>query len=351
MGIYIVNIEKLKLLSICINFGILFASYRDCREIYLYTKTSGHYEIEQNGFTFNVFCDFTQPTGYMFLAKDAISETHTIALNELYDIKSHFKIIFFMEDGRQKEVVTEQLDQFSDQDIRSTYYPTSSNIDAFNAFGANINMEMLSIPDSDATGLTRGFKGNGISLNFINCDSNPSAYFSFYQNPTNSRQSLFTYNYTLTYDFIETAVAMETPILDTSIYGLAGLIAFGGCGSYNLFTNWPPSPNGEMIAFSGLAVPFRKHLFTFPPGYGFNIYWKYTDLMHIGTGCQVGGQEEVVKVRSRLQCGMICRSKEWCFGANFAKGTDLCSLLYAIGGRYEVTGRCNTYRIKQLIPV
>ena len=97
MELCIAKMILLTYTSLCFHLSIAIATYMDCQEIYLYTYISGQYEVEHNGFRFHVFCDFTQATGYISLARDAILDDNAMDLNILSDITDHFKIIFFMQ--------------------------------------------------------------------------------------------------------------------------------------------------------------------------------------------------------------------------------------------------------------
>ena len=192
--------------------------------------------------------------GYIYLSKDAVSglPSNGLQLDHISNTKDHVYIRVIHTDGTQEEGRIEQLNTNPNQDLSislgqcMTQYSCPSKR---NFFGST-TYQYVAFFDAiqPVQGQTRGFRSNGVNIQFTNCDTNPSSYFGFHANPNAETVTPQGFNGKLFSDWLNslTGIAVENYI-DEATYGFVLEAGQGGCG-YNVVSNQK----------SAIGLPFGK---------------------------------------------------------------------------------------------
>ena len=101
-------------------------------------------------------------------------------------------------------------------------------------------------PSFVSTGTLMGFKSNGQSLAFINCDGNPNSYFALFSNVPNP--SNYAANTDIQTSWIDTSLPHPIETFMPSTYFYFAESHQGGCGGYL---------QNDQFYYDGLAVGFK----------------------------------------------------------------------------------------------
>ena len=335
-------------------------SYRNCAEAYIANQVNGEYNITQDDYTFPVYCEYntSSQTGYMHLSRIAIQNNgiFTVNLSSLSDIRSRFKIVLFNENtGLQRYTIIEQLAIYSDREMTlllntrlNGYFEQADNL-----YGDTyLTVNLLGSEPGGVAGVTRGFTTNGEELSFTNCDNNYNALFGFYPNHGNAVGSIYTTNYGLTRNMLNSGVTTLDPILDIDTYGFAGLIGFGGCGAANIFTNHNPSGVNEMATHAGVALPF-----TFALRFDCSASNCDGDATCLNSFVESNNSKRRYGVMGThynvsryIRCAQICKqSNDGCVGFDYSQERSECVLLGYIGGDLIEDALSTSYRMMRCV--
>ncbi|XP_028406415.1 uncharacterized protein LOC114528883 [Dendronephthya gigantea] len=238
------------LLNSCGVFMKITAYKRSCLEIRRSSPfaRSGEYKILVGyNSLITVYCDMEEDGGgYTFIPRDAVKRWKFPGLiKQIFKQKSRVLLRIKRKDERQPFTMINQLSTYLREEfsvLMHTYSPGYARPVNYR-LGDYIYLGIL--PESIARSRSvQGFRSNGKSVAFRNCDANPNAYFAFF--PNHNRRPVNNYlrgnpifeRQGVAVHWRRTAVFKPWRKKMPSNYFFLTELHFGGCGTYTSSDRW-----------------------------------------------------------------------------------------------------------------
>ncbi|VDI24946.1 Hypothetical predicted protein [Mytilus galloprovincialis] len=198
-------------------------------------NSNGNYVIHHNGNAISVYCSFESNYGYTYISKQSYTADLNITL--LYTTLDFAKIRHRKSNGKQKEVIVENLSSF--QSLSTLYFGYNTNTayqgpDSRNA-GLKPYLFLGFLPESLVRNKnTQGYRAAGKDFTFRNCDANPNSYITFYYNPNNTSPGRLGYSSHVRFmeGWMDNSELLQmNNYMDTDFY-FDWEMHMGGCGGF-----------------------------------------------------------------------------------------------------------------------